>query len=94
MPFVDQGDKNSALFDIFAGRCKRRYHRIPFRWFLSFVGLNNTLVLFNMLSPAAPGLQKKWTNTGFGYKVIVTNMHTLTHSHSAPSPSVTDLVPR
>lgn len=75
MPFVDQGDKNSALFDIFAGRCKRRYHRIPFRWLLSFIGLNNTMVLFNMISPAAPDLEKTWTNNGFGYKVIISTAH-------------------
>ena len=69
MPFVDQGDKNSAHFDIFSGRCKLRYHRVPFRWHLSFVGLNNTMVLFNMVCPLAPDLKKKYKNNALGYKV-------------------------
>ena len=71
MPFVDQGDRNSAHFDIFAGKCKRRYHRRPFQWHLSFVGLNNVLVLFDSISPVAERLKKRWNNNGLGYKVSV-----------------------
>ena len=69
MPFVDQGDRNSSHFDIFAAKCKRRYHRRPFQWMLSFVGLNNVLSLFDLIFPGAEKLKKKWNHNGLGYKV-------------------------
>ena len=52
MPFVDQGDRNSSHFDIFTGKCKKRYHRRIFRWHLSFGGANNTMVLFDASYPS------------------------------------------
>lgn len=68
MGHVDRVDKNVALSGVRMKRCRKRYHRALFFWYVAAVGINNVLVLFIMLFPAAEEIKKREDANDFGWK--------------------------
>jgi len=64
---VDRLDKVVALADIRMRRCKKRYHRVIFFWFLSAIGFNNVKVIFEWLigKENLLALRKKHRDMGY-----------------------------
>ena len=64
--YVDRADKNAALAALLLGRCKQRFHRLIFLWYLAMIGFNNLIALFMMLFNGAAKFTQKKEDSGFG----------------------------